>query len=160
MAPKGPPFDITNIETRDFFKDEDSQPMSNEAFIAKLGAPLVKMSNGSCRPIFARPGPTTQWPAARHGPVNDTACAIGSSGPREWAWPSAGRPIHNGRPSWVMGSLICSQDYQGQRKRESVGPNLFVNRDKVNINLFVSYEYAKFSTLLGINKWWSMDPPS
>ena len=39
MTPKGPPIDITDLETRDFFEDEESQPLSNEAFNTQLGAP-------------------------------------------------------------------------------------------------------------------------
>ena len=38
MTPKGPPIGITNLETRDFFKDEDIKPLSNMAFNAQLKA--------------------------------------------------------------------------------------------------------------------------
>lgn len=39
MTPEMPPIDITNLEARDFFKDEDSQPLDNEAFNTHLAAP-------------------------------------------------------------------------------------------------------------------------
>ena len=49
MTPKGPPFDITNLETQDFFEDEDSQPLSNEALNAQLEAPtkMFQKTNNS-----------------------------------------------------------------------------------------------------------------
>ena len=58
----------------------------------------------------------------------------------------------------LMGSLVCSQDYRGRRTWESVGPNPFVTGGKASINFL--YGYSKFSTLFGIDKWWSVDPPS
>ena len=39
MTSESPPIDITNLETRDFFEDEDSQHLKNEAFNNLLGAP-------------------------------------------------------------------------------------------------------------------------
>ena len=41
MTSERPPFDITNLETRDFFEDEDNQHLDNEAFNNLLGHPLA-----------------------------------------------------------------------------------------------------------------------
>ena len=38
MTLKGHPINITNVEIRDFFEDDDSQPLSNESSNAQLGA--------------------------------------------------------------------------------------------------------------------------
>ena len=38
MTPERPPIDITNLDTNDFFEDEDNQLLDNEAFNNHLGA--------------------------------------------------------------------------------------------------------------------------
>ena len=39
MTSKKPPIDITNLETRDFFENEDNQHLDDRAFNSLLGAP-------------------------------------------------------------------------------------------------------------------------